>query len=497
MSWVKLGVRGVDPEWKDDTTENHKNFQDILAHCSESDGLCGCLHNGAPLTVKHKAVKSTHYLACMPGQGPLHSEECYFFRDDDRSGRSCYIQSVIREEDGHLNIKISKGLSLPKPDDRDDVEQTTPRETGSRRTRGAMTDLGLLHLLWEESKNHEYKNTKKHSWDSVAWSLLKNAVNISCGRKEISDLLCVIRSSGKIGPILEFKDKAQAAFKGSFQLVLICDIAAVDGCNIVMHEDSPGTLRRHLQIVVNDNADLLNKINVSLMTNGRTVGLFRVRVTPFTKRAFRKDNNEVITATVIHGAVMATTDQYIPFDSSHEKRVAEKLVEAGRHFRKPLRYDASRDLVFPDFELLDVEDGKAVPMEVFGMDKEDYNARKEEKIIYYNAHYGITKWWCWIVVGEGWTDFDDAWDILPKPKYPPKARAVPVTVERPAPVAVPIRPAPIPPTRPAPVVVAPHRPAPAPVKAPVVVPASPAPIAPQPKGLVAGVVNILKKLKFW
>jgi hypothetical protein len=38
-------------------------------------------------------------------------------------------------------------------------------------------------------------------------------------------------------------------------------------------------------------------------------------------------------------------------ESSYERAVADKLVEQGRAFMKPMRYDVGADLVLPDFIL--------------------------------------------------------------------------------------------------------------------------------------------------
>jgi hypothetical protein len=70
---------------------------------------------------------------------------------------------------------------------------------------------------------------------------------------------------------------------------------------------------------------------------------------------------------VIDAALMAVTQQWIPTESSHERLIANKLVNEGRSFNKPLRYNHGEDEVFSDFVLTDCASGR-VPMEVFGRD---------------------------------------------------------------------------------------------------------------------------------
>jgi hypothetical protein len=105
---------------------------------------------------------------------------------------------------------------------------------------------------------------------------------------------------------------------------------------------------------------------------------------------------------VLDFALMPVSEKLIPYESSYELLVAKKLSDERRYFRKPLRYDAGHDVVFPDFELLDVSD-KATPLEVFGRDDEKYEDRKLEKVRYYDQMYGAERWWKWIAAGEGAT----------------------------------------------------------------------------------------------
>jgi hypothetical protein len=99
-------------------------------------------------------------------------------------------------------------------------------------------------------------------------------------------------------------------------------------------------------------------------------------------------------ANVIDAALMAVTQHWIPTESSYERLVAEKLVNEGRAFNKPLLYDQGDDNVFPDFVLTDCASGE-VPMEVFGRSDEVYLKRKAEKTALYDQRYGRGGWWAW------------------------------------------------------------------------------------------------------
>ncbi|MCJ8352920.1 DUF1173 family protein [Novacetimonas hansenii] len=102
-----------------------------------------------------------------------------------------------------------------------------------------------------------------------------------------------------------------------------------------------------------------------------------------------------IEAKVRTGALMTVSRSMLPFESSHELAVADALVAAGRAFEKPLRFDAERDLVFPDFILQDTVRSAGYPMEVFDRMDEAYAARRAGKENYYNMTFGVGGWWSW------------------------------------------------------------------------------------------------------
>lgn len=104
-------------------------------------------------------------------------------------------------------------------------------------------------------------------------------------------------------------------------------------------------------------------------------------------------------AFVIDMALMSITAEFFPVESSYERIVADFLVMQGRSFMKPLCYQASTDLVLPDFILTDTL--REVPMEVFGRDDARYLQRKEEKSAHYDEQYGKSGWWIWDAASHG------------------------------------------------------------------------------------------------
>jgi Protein of unknown function (DUF1173) len=104
---------------------------------------------------------------------------------------------------------------------------------------------------------------------------------------------------------------------------------------------------------------------------------------------------------IVHLSCLLTSPEWIPVASRPEAELCALLVAGGRAFTKPLRYDAHRDAVFPDFVLIDTD--VDTPLEVYGMHTPAYDRRKEAKVAWYQQS------------GEPWW----AWDLIQHPTPPP------------------------------------------------------------------------------
>ena len=93
---------------------------------------------------------------------------------------------------------------------------------------------------------------------------------------------------------------------------------------------------------------------------------------------------------LVDAAVMLTSRDYLPADSSHEVVMADRAGRRAPGFTKPLRYGG--EAVFPDFVLTDTEPPTVV--EVWGMTgREDYEARKRAKQAHYAAgNIALVQW---------------------------------------------------------------------------------------------------------
>lgn len=107
-------------------------------------------------------------------------------------------------------------------------------------------------------------------------------------------------------------------------------------------------------------------------------------------------------------ALMRVSPRAIPLDSGYEADVEDVLVAAERSFVKPIRY-AEGDNTLPDFELLDVAH-PPLPMEVFGLNSDEYAKRMQDKVAHYDQKHGPGGWWRW-----------DAFSGVNVPALPPAA----------------------------------------------------------------------------
>lgn len=91
------------------------------------------------------------------------------------------------------------------------------------------------------------------------------------------------------------------------------------------------------------------------------------------------------------GAFLETSVDFLPVDSFHEARLANEMVAAKRRFTKPLRYNQQgKNSLHPDFLLHDAVGGDWA-IEVWGLDSQEYYARKDEKILKYREN-GTPVW---------------------------------------------------------------------------------------------------------
>ena len=401
-------------------------FQEKLAeyHGTGQRPRCDCRSGGKHLELQIRRLPSQRLiLALMQNSGSLHNPTCLFYvSNPQRSGQAAYVPGVIEQRrDGTMLLRLTHDLRIgPKVSAAQSDASAVSLDLQGRKGRAerrAMTPLGLLHVLWEQARLNKWHPGfagKRQPWRLIKW-LADAADNIQCGQVQLTEQLAtVVPGAAKHGSA--FHDFAKGSEKKR-HLVLVGIVKSID-------PEERGERRVNLDggwqysLFLRGAAPRLDAMFQSypyaanLMRtpfnerNGCVVALFLVTV-----RAAKYKDRPVINADIVAGALMETTADLIPVASNLELQVADKLVAERRTFIKPLRYDSSRNLVFPDFELLDAGVEHGLPMEVFGRSDEEYALRREEKSQYYSEIYGSDRWWAWIAAGPRATEM---------PNLPPK-----------------------------------------------------------------------------
>lgn len=413
-TWITLPDSSKMPmSWRSDP-HRWEAYQTRLkaSHGLEDRPHCDCRQKGRKLevTIHRRETEGgkvvRYHLARMKNEGRLHRESCAFYEmDPDASGAAGYVSGVIDErEDGTTHLRLSRSLRIAQR--RSTVDEAPPAVAGGRAgkaTRRAMTELGLLNLIWEKAGLtlwHPGFAGKREMW-RVAHRLQEAAETIVCGRTDLHKQLAVIVPGSKREATHLTELAGTAAGERYLVVIGVVHQAMASQGRISLRGAMP-PYNLFMNYAPARITDLLARHPyasriLAAEPSGRpaqVVGLFIVKATAGTWKGAPVIRGEVEAA-----ALMETTHDFVPVASSLEQQVADRLVAEGRHFSKPLRYDAEADLVFPDFVLLDTGQARGTPMEVFGRADEVYEARRAEKERYYQEQYGSAGWWSWNAAG--------------------------------------------------------------------------------------------------
>lgn len=383
---LAVPMDAIDPTWQ----------EALRIHCDRvrrEPALCTCTKPPQKLTVKK--YDERRFLAIFPETGPKHDAACFYWRPDiEQSGRKGYVERVISHQQDNLLVSLRHGLVKNTPKE-DAPEVRTGVRTGQPRTRHrAMTALGLLHLLWEEARvNHWHPKFDQRRWWPAVTAMRTQAGRIKV-RQRGQEAATLANHAVIMPPTPGPRDRKATdealwwrwTSEGTSRLVVIGKVSgfrqAPDAVRVA------GVDRVYLNLAPDDLQRLQERFEQLQATSDQVVGLFIIQT-----RSRDKRNN--MRCKVIDAGMMACTNALIPVDSRYEHQVAGQLIENGRRFYKPLRFDAAADAVLPDFVLLDT--GEPYPMEVYGMDTPAYQARRAVKDDYYAEQFG-GRCWSWEAV---------------------------------------------------------------------------------------------------
>ncbi len=329
-------------------------------------------------TTSDPAARRLYHLAVWPEDALSHHKKCTFrLRAEAESGRAGYAKgAIIEKPDGSVDINADVPLKVrvearPGPIERSDE----PKSGGKTRAKVGM--LGMLHSLWERAGLNEWRPGWTRDW----WRCRRELINLDgkVNGEPVEDALyCVPAWRETERDAIEsawakFRSRLEA--HGDYRLrgIVIGELKSME----LSKFSYKVKMKHHMHAFFVDKA-IVERAQRSAPPAAAQMGnpdahIITIMVVEVTRNGTLKG---------VDMSFMLTSRHYIPADSSHEMQMAEALVDAGRTFTKPLRYDDEAE--FPDFRLQDQESECVV--EVWGMmGNPDYEARKAEKIKSYKA----------------------------------------------------------------------------------------------------------------
>ncbi|CAM3174244.1 DUF1173 family protein [Stackebrandtia soli] len=354
------------------------------ARAEVGHGYCQCVDPWPRLVLR--ARNERFHVARWPGDADRHHPDCVFSRPVSAlSGRGQYSADALADTERGVLVRLSLALTAVSVS-ASPARAAVPRTAGSR-ARGTMTLLGLLHYLWESAGLNTWRPGRPRTWSACAGRLVDEIGDVVVDGDPLAKHTFVVppfdrtRHDVHLGQYREFATRLGGP---RHRLGLI--IGELDGL-VPRRYSTQWRIRQLRDLVVYATGELSDRIGRSYPVavprldappgeRVRAVGVYAVTRNP----KARGDH-----LTLHDAALMACTGDYVPIDSRHELTMAAALTAAGRRFLKPLRFDASRDLVLPDFVLTDEDPPRVV--EVYGMTgNAAYDARTRAK----RAHYAAT-----------------------------------------------------------------------------------------------------------
>ncbi|MCD2191225.1 DUF1173 family protein [Actinomycetospora soli] len=379
-------------------------------------GICRCTRSGERLVIRE--IAGVFHLARWPLGGDNHRPGCPFFSSESRhSGTDPGARDAISVTDHGTRIEVGYAFTAPASglEGDDDPAAAVDRPPAGRPAGAAhatLTSLGLLRWLWETAglnawpppsgevtagpaREHRITGTRRH-WEDTREALVAVLAGVRLGDHPAPRLAYVIAPyrPGHPDPV---RDARLAEY-----------LAPLEGPQRVAIRRGPRRgrtrLLRHRRLLIgelkHDPQPTDHGLRVDLRHFPRPLfcrtelGEHLTRSYPTAFASRRDPNTRRVVLALIEGtphghlrlldaAVLLTTSDYLPVDSSHEALLAQQLVAAGREFIKPLRR-ADGDLTLPDFVLTDTD--PATVVEVWGLTgRTDYDERRAAKLEHYAA----------------------------------------------------------------------------------------------------------------
>ena len=378
------------------------------AKLGKLSALCICKgdSHAVPMTIVSK--DNSYHLRRLPLKGSQHHQDCVSYGGINERAEKIYTDDAIWEVDDKVLVRVDGPLSELK-NAREREPAGVPRGPATeRQRRGSMSLLGLLNYLWEEAQINIWRPgmAGKRWYGKVRALLLEQcASRFFADGQAMPNKVFVVAPSSKKTPF-----DNDAALKSHLAALNPDPESDVTHFGLVIGEIKrliePRAGQSSSGIVLDgmdgaplwDNHRVLKRLDDSFeyqlarhraraqgdtSNDYRLFGIFSVALN-------KKGDGFVLK----QGAVMESSQRFIPIASDCEGKVERKLVDEGRAFEKPLVYDGERSF-FPDFYLLDTALTKKPVLEVYGYSGDKYEAQKRAKHVEYVRTR--TPYWYWDV----------------------------------------------------------------------------------------------------
>jgi hypothetical protein len=371
----------------------------LLSPLMRTTGEIRCLCTTTKPYVRVSRRGSNYFPVKVSNTGALHRNPCRHrsLTLTELASMGYTKEALSDADEDELVVKLAKPLKKNSPSPVAQISIFDFKSGQSRNVANQVTELGLLHLLWERARLHEHQPTAD---TEGLWPKLRQAASSISpsgfrGLKHgFSDLLLLpLHPENRNQDSWNFKKLKDAQSKKRFLLFAAClNRQAIEA--LLNAEKNDFSLKELLGVTVtlyaNSAAPLLNVLKRSFedelnysQNDGDDLIVLGI-AEPAESKNYARISSLV---------VMPVVNGHLPYDSSHEKKLALELIRQDRWFKKPLRYDAGLDMVHPDFVLLDTPE--PVVIEVYGMSTPEYLARKKEKQSIYSSEEYPFECWDW------------------------------------------------------------------------------------------------------
>lgn len=324
-----------------DETERQK----ILAGMYQQKKRPACPCKNPPIEMYIAKVGDRYIVKRMPDTGPLHSPDCESYEPPaELSGLGEVLGSAIKENAESGVVELRFDFSMAKMPGRKPIENSSTEEDSVRTDGSKLTLRSTLHYLWEQAGFNKWTPAMegKRSWYVIRKHLIAAASDKLAKGKTLADQIYIPEtfSPEKKSAIkqhwLGLVGRLSPQATGPKQLmILIGEVKEI----MPARYGSQLIIKHAPEIRFFLPADLHKKMEKrfadELMFHQDLDDIHLIAVATFSV-------NVAGSATIEELALMPVTDNWIPFETIHDKALIKEMTDNQRRFTKGLRYNLPR-----------------------------------------------------------------------------------------------------------------------------------------------------------